>query len=86
MATNTKIHYAATFSDGTVSTRNSYRSYTHAWRATCVVKDWNGQLRTWQEVGFSSSFALAERALADFARRVGQSPVTFREVVVPVSR
>lgn len=32
MTKQPKTKYRATFTDGTVVTRNSYREYTHAWR------------------------------------------------------
>jgi hypothetical protein len=57
-----KTSYAATFKDGTVITRKSHRTYTHAWfvQGTEVWKDQAPRLNT--EHGFSSSERLARQA------------------------
>lgn len=54
-----KPKITATFSDGYKRTRKTDRTYTHAWRVTGV---WAGKAR--DVGGFSSSYALAAKAVA----------------------
>jgi hypothetical protein len=55
-----KIAYTATFSDGTVKTRNSHREYGFAYHATGTTAD--GTVVT-SRGGFSRTRALAQRAM-----------------------
>jgi hypothetical protein len=54
-----KIKYQATFADGTVLTRSSYRGYTHAWRLVWSGGDLNKYTGT---KGFAASAELAHKA------------------------
>jgi len=56
-----KTKYSATFSDGTVLTRSSDRTYTHAWRLIWTGGDLSKYAGT---KGFAASAELAHKAAA----------------------
>lgn len=57
--------YKATFTDGTVLTRNTKRTYSHAWLIRGTYKSWQtGEPRPFEFSGFSGTLELARKQLA----------------------
>lgn len=78
-----KIKYQATFADGTVITRTSHRTYTHAWRIVrgAPVRGEYLYKDGFTHTGFSGSAALAQKAIASERGRFEDFPVLSAESV-----